>query len=76
MRIPTTQALSKSVADGLAYFGDPDTKATEEFVRHFDRFFDCLNVRNLSECKERRKKDLCPYRDANDDRLLVKLLSK
>lgn len=70
------QALSKSVADCFAYFGDPETKATEQFIRNFDRFFDCLNVRNLSECKERRKKDLRPYRDANDDRLLVRLLFK
>lgn len=70
------QALSKSVADGFAYFGDPQTKATEQFIRNLDRFFDCLNVCNLSECKEKRKKDLWPYRDASDERLLVRWLSK
>jgi len=47
--------LSKSVADGLSYYGDPDTKATEQFCRIMDRFFDCLNVRCLEAWKEKKK---------------------
>lgn len=35
------KALSKSVADGFAYFGDASMTETETFVRHFDRLFDC-----------------------------------
>ena len=34
-----TQVLSKSVADALAYFGDPETEQTEKFLRLFDKFF-------------------------------------
>ena len=30
-----TQALSKSVADGFAYFGDEATTETQIFVRNF-----------------------------------------
>jgi len=41
--------LSKSVADGLSYYSDPDTKATEQFCRIMDCFFDCLNVCCLEE---------------------------
>ncbi len=32
----------QSVADALAYFGNPATEETETFCRTFDRFFDCL----------------------------------
>ncbi len=31
------------------YGGDPGTLDTEKFVRHMDKFFDCLNVRCLSD---------------------------
>ena len=58
--------LSKSVADGLSYYGDPDTKATEKFCRVMDRFFDCLNVRCLDAWKKTKKNDLKSYTDPND----------
>ena len=57
------------MANAFAYFGDPDTCETETFLRHFDRFFDCLNVR--SKCSLKGKKDLCAYTSANDERLVV-----
>ena len=55
------KVLSKSVADAMAYFGDPETTETEIFIRKFDQFFDCLNVRSLSELK--------PYTSVEDERL-------
>ena len=66
-----TQVLSKSVADAFAYFGDPSTSETETFVRHFDRLFDCLNVRSLSEWKTKAKPDRKPYTRPDDSRLEV-----
>lgn len=66
------QALSRSVADALAYFGDPSTKETEYFVRQFDRLFDCLNVRSLSEWMQKKKPDLKPYTSLEDERLKVR----
>ena len=65
--------LNKSVADGLSYYGDPETKATEKFCRVMDRFFDCLNVRCMDAWKEKKKSDLKPYTDPNDKRLKVLL---
>lgn len=65
------QILSKSVADALAYFGDPCTKETEKFLRCFDKLFDCLNVRSLSEWRTSRKPDRKPYTSPDDDRLKV-----
>ena len=67
------QVLSSSVANALEYFNDGtgDTSETQKFVKHFDRFFDCLNVRSMNECIQRRKPDLRPYRDPSDNRLKV-----
>ena len=62
---------SKSVADAFAYFGDASTTETERFIHQFDRLFDCLNVRSLSEWKMKAKPDLKPYTSPNDSRLTV-----
>lgn len=59
------------MADALGYFGDPATKETEYFVRQFDRLFDCLNVRSLSEWAHKKKPDLKPYTSPEDSRLEV-----
>ncbi len=69
------QVLSKSVADALAYFGDESTTETENFIKMFDRFFDCLNVRSLSEWKSKLKPDLQPYTSPDDSRLKVRVLN-
>ena len=43
------------------YFGDPETKETELFVRVLDRLFDCLNVRSPTEWYEKKEDSLKPY---------------
>ena len=63
--------LSKSAADAFAYFGDPVTSETEVFIRNFDRMFDCLNVRSLTEWQTTIKPDLKPYTTPDDARLEV-----
>lgn len=62
------KVLSESVAHTLEFYGDPDTTETQRFVRTFDKFFDCLNVRSPSEYI---KKNLKPYTSADDRRLCV-----
>ena len=59
------------MAEAFNYYGDEMTRETEIFVRNFDRFFDCLNVRSTDEWIRRRKPDLKPYSSPNDDRLKV-----
>ncbi len=61
--------LSSSVLHALEYFGDDDTAETQEFVKNFDRFFDCLNVRCTTEGRNKRKPDLRPYCSPCDSRL-------
>ena len=55
----------------MEYFQDETTSETREFIRHFDRFFDCMNVRCTSEAVYKRKPDLRPYRDPSDPRFSV-----
>ena len=70
------QVLSESVADALAYFGDPKTEETEKFIQYFDKFFDCLNVRSLSKWKTSRKPDRKPYTSFTAPRLEVRLTAR
>ena len=65
------QVLSSTVANAFSYYSLEETEETEKFVRYFDKFFDCLNVRSLSECVHSRKPDLRPYRSPDDPRLQV-----
>ena len=74
MCIIISQALSKSVSDAFKYFGDASTTETEKFILMFDHFFDCLNVRCLSEWKVKRKPDLKPYTSVDDPRLEVRII--
>ena len=65
------QVLSKSVADAFSREENDGLRETERFVRKFDRFFDCMNVRNFKEAVYKRKPDLRPYRSSDDPRLSV-----
>eukprot|EP00731_Ephydatia_muelleri_P023952 Em0016g223a len=40
---------------------------TKRFADMFDRFFDCLNVKNLGEYKKKKKPNLSPYYDPNEE---------
>ena len=44
---------------------------TIKFVKIFDKWFDCMNVSNLSEGKLKRNGFKSPYRSADDYRLKV-----
>ena len=75
----TEQVLSKSTADAFASLRQLEpvncmwqqTIETEKFCRMFDKFFDCMNTRNLDEGMLKRKPDLNGYFSANDSRLEV-----
>ncbi len=43
------------------------------YIKNFDRFFDCFNVRCVPEAVHKRKPDLRPYRDPCDSRFTVSL---
>ena len=59
------------MANALNFYGDPKTTETEKFCRTFDKWFDCLNVRNKSEYIRKKKPNLKPYTDPEDERLKV-----
>lgn len=62
------QVLSCQVGSVLRAYGPPEAAETASFIILMDRFFDCLNTRNLDEATRRRKPDLAPYRAVDDAR--------
>lgn len=59
------------MANAFSYYGLSGTKQTEIFVRVFDKFFDCLNVRSVREGVTKKKPNLEVYKSADDARLKV-----
>ena len=62
------QVLSETVASVLSEYGCPESLETAKFCLMMDKFFDCLNVRDLESHKVKRKQFLAPYEDVNDAR--------
>ncbi|CAC5356777.1 THAP9 [Mytilus coruscus] len=63
------QILSGSVANALEHLYDDSVSETVLFIRNFNKFFDCLNVRNLLEGCNKRNPDLEPFTGVDDPRL-------
>ena len=62
------QTMSNSVAKQLeAEYGE-EVSETVTFIRHINRFFDCLNTRNLYEGVNEIVEDKKPYTDIDDPR--------
>ena len=62
------QVLSSSMASMLKEFGPPEAVGTAEFCQKMDTFFECFNVRSMTEGERSRKAFLLPYKDVNDPR--------
>ena len=62
-----TQVLSQSVATALKETDDEDVLGTAEFCKMND-FFDCANVRSLTEHVRRRNHFIKPYTSQDDER--------
>ena len=63
--------MSSTVADSLTFFNDEDTTETRLFIRLFDKFFDCLNVKSKFEGVLKRKDSRLPYTHIGDERFKV-----
>ena len=59
------------MASAFDYFGLKETTETAKFVKIFDTFFNCLNVRCFSKGDKCRKPNLKPYTEAADPRFNV-----
>ena len=62
------QVLSNTMSVALEKFSPNEAKETANYCSLLDKFFDCLNVRNLDEHIKKRKPFLKPYTDLNDER--------
>lgn len=65
------QILSSTVPHALDEFYGENVSEMVHLIRTFNKFFDCLNVRNLLEGRSKRNPDLNPYRNVNDARLVL-----
>ena len=63
-----TQVLSKSVAIALEEAGNDEVLGTAEFCRMMNDFFDCANVRSLTEHEKKRNPLIKPYTSQDDER--------
>ena len=52
------KVLSETVANGLRFTFKEEARETANFVEEVDKFFDCFNVTNFTECFTKIK----PYR--------------
>ena len=62
-----TQVLSQSVATALVEKGNDDVLGTAEFCKMMNNFFDCANVKSLTE-HVRRNDFIKPYVSQDDER--------
>ncbi|KAK6196393.1 hypothetical protein SNE40_001627 [Patella caerulea] len=60
------QVLSDTVACALEEAYGTSVLGTVEFIKHMNKFFDCLKTRNLLECKRTRNTNLSAYTSVDD----------
>ena len=65
------QVMSETVSKALTKLFGPHVQGTAKLIEIVDKFFDCLNVRNLDDAKLERKPFRSPYRCGTDWRLKV-----
>ncbi|CAG2208384.1 THAP9 [Mytilus edulis] len=63
------QVLSSTVANALELVYGAETSETVCFIRHMNKFFDCLNTRSLYEARNTRNENVAPYTSVDDQRL-------
>ena len=63
-----TQVLSRSVAIALQESGREEVAGTAQFCSMMNDFFDCSNVRSLTEHTRKRNHLIKPYESPNDER--------
>lgn len=63
------QVLSSTVANALELVYGAETSETVCFIRHMNKFFDCLNTRSLYEARNTRNENVAPYTSEDDQRL-------
>lgn len=68
--------MSQSVACALEAIDREGTRETRVFIRHIDKFFDCLNVRRPQQALHQWKPDVAPYSAVSDDRFKVATYSE
>lgn len=64
------QVLSNTVSTALQHLMPEETSETAVLCAMMNKFFDCANVRSITEHKRKKNDDVKPYQHSNDERLL------
>ena len=64
------QVLSESVSQALQTFGPTEAHTTATYCQMFDKFFDCMNVRNTTEFGKKAKPFLQHYKSEQDEHFI------
>lgn len=67
------QVLSETVGKALQQNGGEEASETAKFILLVDKFFDCLNVKSISESYKHLKLYRKPFRSGDDFRLKVQI---
>ena len=62
------QILSSTMASVLSHHGGNELSGTSKYCDMIDKFFDCMNVRSVSEHIRKRKNKVAPYTAMDDER--------
>ena len=65
------QVISETVGDVSNIFGPDEAEETDQFCIMMDKYFDCLNVRNIRQHIIKRKSFLKPYESVDDVRFVL-----
>ena len=63
------EIMSEKVACALERYVGPHTSETVKFIRIMNKFFDCVNTRNLSEAARTRNENKRVYTSPDDEHL-------
>ena len=64
------QVLSSSVSTALKAFGPAEASRTAEYCQMLNDFFDCVNVKNFTDCFRNQNPFFNPFYLMNDERLV------
>jgi len=61
VHLDIVQVLSDTMADRMRNTGNDALSANIEFIDMFDKFFDCLNVKNMPSDTKEKNNFKAPY---------------
>ena len=62
------QVMSNTVANAMEHTAGDQVRETVLFIRMMDKFFDIMNIKDVTEWQQKRKDNLRPFTNVGDER--------